>query len=189
MRSSGISAPVITLHRNYAGIGNRDTPEFYLNKMRKIAALMELRGYTLRSGGADGADSAFYEGLVDKSRAEIYLPWDGYNGYSHKACIPAEAYRLVENLVPSFQHRSQAVQNLFARNAQQILGKDLDSPSEFVICYTRDGYTGPHDRSIRTGGTKVAIDLAVSLGIPVLNLKRIDHHNKVINYFNDDTIL
>jgi hypothetical protein len=69
------------------------------------------------------------------------------------------------------------------------LGKDLDSPSEFVICYTRDGYTGPHDRSFRTGGTKIAIDLAVSIGIPVFNIKRIDHHNTVVNYFNDDHLL
>jgi hypothetical protein len=178
-----------TLSRAYAGIGNRDTPEFYLSKMRKIAALMELRGYVLRSGGADGADTAFYDGLVNKANSEVFVPWDGFNNNLIKANIPPEAFRIAENFVRNFQDIPQSVQKLFARNVQQVLGKNLDSPSEFIICYTRDGYTGPNDRSFHTGGTKVAIDIAASMNIPVFNLKRTDHHNKVVNYFNDDYVL
>jgi hypothetical protein len=175
--------------RSYAGVGNRDTPLFYLNAMSKIAFRLEARAYILRSGGADGADTAFYNGLKDKNNSEIYLPWDGFNNLPYKSVIPNEAFRIAENFKPDFQNLSPAVQNLYARNVQQILGKDLNDPCRFVICYTRDGYTGNGTRSVRTGGTKLAIDLAASLNILVINLKRTDHYNRMAEYFNKDTLL
>jgi len=45
--------------------------------MRRCATRLELLGYTLRSGGANGADTAFEEGCC---RKELYLPWPGFNG-------------------------------------------------------------------------------------------------------------
>ena len=56
------------------------------------------------------------------------------------------------------------------RNVYQVLGKDLNTPSEFVICWTPDGAETANERSIKTGGTGFAIALADSLGIPVYNL-------------------
>lgn len=63
--------------RAYAGIGSRRTPPEVLGRMRRVAERLDARGYTLRSGGADGADSAFADGATDK---EIFLPWRGFNG-------------------------------------------------------------------------------------------------------------
>lgn len=46
----------------YTGIGSRETPPDILELMTKIARFMFKQGFTLRSGGADGADSAFEAG-------------------------------------------------------------------------------------------------------------------------------
>jgi predicted Rossmann fold nucleotide-binding protein DprA/Smf involved in DNA uptake len=46
----------------YAGIGSRETPKEICNKMTEIASLLEKQDFVLRSGGANGADSAFEKG-------------------------------------------------------------------------------------------------------------------------------
>ena len=43
----------------YTGIGSRETPHHILTLMTEIANILDNIGYTLRSGGADGADTAF----------------------------------------------------------------------------------------------------------------------------------
>lgn len=46
----------------YAGIGSRETPEWVLTIFERMGSWMAKRGDKLRSGGADGADSAFENG-------------------------------------------------------------------------------------------------------------------------------
>lgn len=41
----------------YTGVGNRDTPHEYLEKMTVLASLLEKEGCILRSGGAEGAET------------------------------------------------------------------------------------------------------------------------------------
>ena len=43
----------------YTGIGARTTPNDVLKDMTNIASNLEQSGFILRSGGANGADSAF----------------------------------------------------------------------------------------------------------------------------------
>ena len=47
----------------YAGIGSRSTPPEVQAVMRTLANNLEYTGFTLRSGGAKGADSAFEHGV------------------------------------------------------------------------------------------------------------------------------
>jgi predicted Rossmann fold nucleotide-binding protein DprA/Smf involved in DNA uptake len=47
----------------YAGIGARSTPPQILSVMTRLASKLEGMGYTLRSGGAAGADTAFERGV------------------------------------------------------------------------------------------------------------------------------
>jgi len=65
----------------YTGIGSRQTPPNVIATMEKIARRLADRGFTLRSGGADGADTAFERGAGSGS-TEIYLPWKGFNSSS-----------------------------------------------------------------------------------------------------------
>ena len=61
----------------YAGIGSRETPGGTLKRMGVISGALHTLGFKLRSGAADGADSAF-EKFAGNNK-EIYLPWKGFN--------------------------------------------------------------------------------------------------------------
>lgn len=152
----------------YAGIGSRTTPAAVLSLMHRIAARLSELGYTLLSGGATGADSAFASGA---SKKEIYLPWPGFSGNHSVFDRPgAEAFRVASCLHPTWNHCKEQVQALHARNAHEILGQDLRSPVDFVVCWTPDGCESELQRTRLTGGTGQAIALADRWGIPVINL-------------------
>lgn len=156
----------------YAGIGSRKAPHAALAMMRRVAKRLDERGYTLRSGGADGADTAFESG---STRKEIFLPWPGFNGNAsplHE--LPPAAFEIAAAVHPAFGKLSDAVKKLMARNSMQILGVNLDSPVDFVVCWTTDGAECETERSAGTGGTGQAIALADRCGIPVFNLARED---------------
>lgn len=158
-------------YKPYAGIGSRDTPIETLELMEVIGRALDFHGFTLRSGGAIGADSAFESGAVsnDCGTQEIFLPWKGYNR-KRNGIIPfvegSETYRkaqaIASSMHPAWHKCSSGVRTLHTRNVAQILGRDLKSPSLFVICYTKGG------RLI--GGTAMAIKIAQMHNIPVFNM-------------------
>lgn len=158
----------------YAGIGARKTPASALRIMTGLAMRLNELGFVLRSGGADGADSAFARGAADK---ENYLPWQGFNGITSEYFEPSlGAMRLASFLHPGWARLGDPVKKLMARNGHQVLGKDLVSPVDLVICWTPDGAEKSSQRSKMTGGTGQAIDLADRMGIPVFNL----YHNNAV---------
>ena len=57
----------------YAGIGSRLTPAPVLDLMNRIATHLVKKGWTLRSGGADGADTAFASGTWEDD-TQLFLP-------------------------------------------------------------------------------------------------------------------
>ena len=64
----------------YTGIGSRDTPKKYLRYMELAATYLAENGLILRSGGADGADTAFEKGCdFVNGKKEIFLPWQNFN--------------------------------------------------------------------------------------------------------------
>lgn len=160
------------LSRCYTGIGSRSTPPKVQKTIERVAARLEELGYTLRSGGADGADSAFEAGC---SKKQIFLPWPGFNGRkSEFQGVTGEALLLASVLHPKFGRLSESAQKLMARNGFQVLGPDLRTPSDFVVCWTPDGVETEAERSYKTGGTGQAIALADRWGIPVFNMARPD---------------
>lgn len=156
----------------YAGIGSRQTPELILALMKKVASYLEQHEYVLRSGGANGADSAFASGCTVK---QIYVPWDDFNNLPLVYPIPEFAFTLASSLHPAWDKLSKGAKTLMARNCMQILGPNLDHPSSFVICWTKDGCSKDSERTSKTGGTGQAISLANRNGIPVFNLAREEH--------------
>jgi ribA/ribD-fused uncharacterized protein len=147
----------------YAGIGSRETPVEVLETMRKIAAFLAGKGYTLRSGAAPGADSAFEQGAVSVGgKTEIWVPWRGFNG-RRSALVPTpEAFALAEQHHPAWAACKQGAKALHARNGHQVLGASLRDPVEFIVCWTKGG-TG-------AGGTGQALRIARSLDIEVYDL-------------------
>ena len=150
---------------SYAGIGSRKTPPEIIVLFYQIGKQLGEQKLILRSGGANGADSAFEQGCDFVSGPkEIYLPWRGFNGSSSPLyTTDPKAFDLVAEVIPYWKNiRNPSVRALQARNAHQVLGKDLASPCAFVICWTEQGAL--------KGGTATAIHLAHTHNIPVFNL-------------------
>ena len=156
----------------YAGIGARKTPKDVLRKMRNAAKAMATMGFTLRSGGAPGADCAFSEGyeqvLSPDGFLEIYLPKYQFNGFICDGITchgppGAEARAIAKTIHPYWANLGNLGRDFMARNAHQILGLDLETPCQFILCWTADGKA--------SGGTGQAIRHADKLGIPVLNFR------------------
>jgi hypothetical protein len=155
------------LLRSYAGIGSRETPDDVLALMRQFAVVMAGMDWTLRSGCAPGADSAFEEGaLAVAGKTELFLPWPGFEGRSEDMVAltrpSAAAYEVSEKHHPAWEKLSRGARALQARNAHQVLGADLKSPVKFVLCWTKDAK--------RRGGTGQALRIAEAMRILIFDV-------------------
>ncbi len=176
----------------YAGIGSRETPENIQDLMTAAAKRLEARGFTLRSGFAGGADTAFELGTRKDDQREIFAPWKGFGsnpdskhekkrwdqirrheGITGERFEPAKArllegamFRKAEQLAaphhPNWDQLPDGHRKLHSRNMGQVYGPTLDTPARFEMAYTVDGKA--------SGGTGQAIRTAHASGIPVLNL-------------------
>ena len=156
----------------YAGIGARKTPVEVQIVMSNIATWLSNKGYTLRSGGAIGADTAFEKGA--NSNKEIF--------YAHHATDAAMAVAMTYH--SHWSSCSDYAKKLHARNAFQILGDPLYlDPVDFVICWTPDGCERHEDRTRETGGTGTAISIASMNDIRVYNLYNESSINELREFF------
>lgn len=82
--------------------------------------------------------------------------------------------------VLKLSEREMSIRNLHTRTVYQILREYLDDPVRMVICWTPDGATTRDEYRVgETGGTGIAIALADALRIPVFNLNRQDHLDRI----------
>lgn len=156
----------------YAGVGSRKINASMFYKMQGISRDLYSLGYTLRSGGAEGSDRAFESGLEEPTNIqsmckEIYLPWKRFNGnksvlYPKNLDKWKEAEFIAEQHHPRWKDLSYQSRAFHTRNVFQVLGKDLKTPSKFIMCYTENG-SGK-------GGTGQAIRVARTFGIEVFDL-------------------
>jgi len=147
----------------YTGVGSRSAPRDILDLMTNIASRLSQAGLTLRSGGAAGADKAFERGAAGV--ADIYRA-------NHATW---EAMEIAKKYHPRWQACSSYARKLHARNVFQVLGREMNEPSEFMICWTPYGCISHTDRSRFTGGTGTAISIAEAYGVPIFNLQRKAH--------------
>lgn len=158
----------------YTGVGSRRTPEEMIKKLRYLARVLASNGFILRSGAADGADTAFEEGCDKVAGAkEIYIAWKGFSKrFDIKFVeITQAAMDLASTLHPNWNWLKQGAKLLHSRNTYQVLGVELDEPSDFTVCYTPDGAETLEALNSKTGGTSTAIRLSLLRGVPVFNLK------------------
>jgi len=159
----------------YTGIGSRKTPKVTLGLMFNIGAKMALLGHILRSGGAAGADKAFENGCKSASGTKkIFFASDVNN--RPDAIDLALSYHGAPHLCSTY------AQKLHGRNSFQILGINLDSPSDGVICWTPDGCVNHESRTIKTGGTGTAISIASTRQIKIWNLSRPEHFDRWVTW-------
>jgi hypothetical protein len=154
----------------YAGIGARVIDPDTTIEFIKIGRQLAQMNFALRSGGTEGSDLAFEQGAKDSNgEMEIFLPWTEFNHNKSSLIlpqiIPDAIVEIASTLYPRWYSANNAAQRLHARNVQQILGKNLDEESAFVVCYTDRSYTDPS----AFGGTMFGIKLAERYNIPVYN--------------------
>ena len=161
----------------YAGIGSRKTPPEILEIMTQIATKLERRGWLLRSGGADGADTAFEDGVHDPANKIIYLPWKGFNGRQEEPDFvwkyTSEHEKIAHDCHPRWQFLKRGAKMLHTRNVAQVLGDDCKSPATVIICWTPDGKS--------SGGTGQALRIGRRNGVIVFNLHDQETLEKFIN--------
>jgi predicted NAD-dependent protein-ADP-ribosyltransferase YbiA (DUF1768 family) len=165
----------------YAGIGSRETPDDIFAKFSTLAGRLAKLGFVLRSGGAEGADTAFQLGCAAQlGKMDIYLPWPGFNNNtSNLYNITPEAMAMAAKFHPAWANLSDGAKKLQARNCYQVLGYNLKSPSTFVVCYTKGGKG--------EGGTGQAIRIAKHYNIPVFDFGALGAEDK-LNAFIDSLV-
>lgn len=138
-------------------------------------------GVTFTSGlcelGMDGIAQKAYSkavdlGLAKESQFEVYVA-DQYNirrstlPRKHLAIVRnkdliSETERIASEVHPAWDRCNEWARGMHSRNCHQILGYDLQSPVDAVICWTPDGAV--------VGGTATALKLSMKYDIPVFNL-------------------
>jgi len=141
----------------YTGVGSRKVPQDIARLMTRIAIKLDLMGMTLRSGGADGSDKAFEAGATAK---DIFFAKDA----------TPEAMEIAATFHPAWNRCSTYARKLHGRNSFQVMGRELNRPSLFLVCWTPDGCEDHVERTIKTGGTGTAISIANWLAVRVINL-------------------
>lgn len=162
------------------GIGSRRAPETILTHMKTIGIWCLNNDIELRSGHCKGPDWFFEQGAQEYCTA--YLPWVGYNSYLKSRatlkCINYFAHlQLMRRKLIFDNHANPYALNdvsytFMSRNCHQVLGDNLDHPSNALVCYTPDGK--------HSGGTGFAMNLAYAFGIPIINMYKYDTSDKVI---------
>lgn len=138
-------------------------------------------GVTFTSGlcelGMDGIAQKAYSkavdlGLAKESQFEVYVA-DQHNirrstlPRKHLATVRnkdliSETERIASEVHPAWDRCNEWARGMHSRNCHQILGYDLQSPVDAVICWTPDGAV--------VGGTATVIRIAMKYDIPVFNL-------------------
>jgi hypothetical protein len=138
-------------------------------------------GVTFTSGlcelGMDGIAQKAYSkavdlGLASESQFEVYVA-DQHNirrstlPRKHLAIVRnkdliSETERIASEVHPAWDKCNDWARGMHSRNCHQILGYDLQSPVDAVICWTPNGAV--------VGGTRTALMIAMREGIPVFNL-------------------
>jgi hypothetical protein len=120
-----------------------------------------------RSGGAAGADIAFETGFRStRGSFAVFRPRPLATMRAEMDLFDREVRPIAGAHMPSIFGMSAGNAGLLARNMNQVLGADLRSPCDFVVCWTPTlDY-----RSREAGGTRYACLLAQARGIPIFNI-------------------
>ena len=175
----------------YTGVGSREISKEEYSILVDIGERMAQLGYILRSGGAEGSDSAFQEGAckINQELTEIWLPWEDFNiklQQKYPKCNYEKFMSLYEYnvarkellttaIIPWFDTMGNRgahlhpegwiapVKKLHARNYYQVVGKDSLSK----VCI----YAAPEEKGDVKGGTRSAVFLSRYYGIPTFNIR------------------
>jgi hypothetical protein len=150
------------------------------------------RGATLRSGSAVGMDS-WFERLWTGPK-EIYIPRETYKPDRQSPVVRrdgvdgaialrddargARASSMARSIHPAWNAMGVAGKQLHTRNVFQVLGFDLNEPSDLIVYYANYDSDGIGI----VGGTRTAVMLARQYNIPEYNLILPDDIDRLLNF-------
>jgi hypothetical protein len=138
-------------------------------------------------------DEAFSQGSA--GREEIWAPWKGFRKDERSSITrqriqsPAQQIEsgnmlIREGICPHFFNMKPSIQALFARNVFQITGQrsemgECDPLSDFVVYWAPENTKG-----VISGGTRIAVYLARSMGIPTYNLDIKSQRDEILDHLD-----
>ena len=175
------------------GIGTRTPPtdDENLNETMRVFCYYAVKmGWLLRSGGATGMDS-WFERLWNGNK-EIYIHKprtggriDGENGAIHvdgMRMFKARDIALGIHPNPKALKRKPDALGLHTRNIFQVLGANLDEPSDIIVYYAKFDDTGKEI----AGGTRTAVVLGKQKQINHFNLILPDERTRLLEYVGQE---
>lgn len=122
--------------------------------------------------------------MAQNGAVELYLPWESFE---HERLAPilstetwiwcepsAAALEMASHFHPIWDRLKQGARKLHARNCHQVLGGELNSRADLIVCWTPGG--GIDGSSSKSGGTGMALRIATAYGpIGVINLANENH--------------
>lgn len=168
--------------KRYVGCGSSQAPAQILQLATKLAGVLSDKGLVLRASEQPGMDAAFCKG--SKGKFFTYLPDEDFSCQSVWG-VPSDirpgsaAVAIARKLNPGFlmlpelERRWEIVANSLLVG---LSGTDL---AKILICWTPDGATKPAEFTDQTGHTARYIRLAAALNIPVINLARRSHRDRI----------
>lgn len=203
-------------YKPYTLIGSRQTPDEFLTLMTSIALVLMKKGYTGRSGAADGCDSCLeeaYELFVGQEghcaeAMEVFLPWRGFNGRMSK--FPP--YYLPQKFSQDIQDRTEEIAREI-HPAWDLTRIDKDTCEEVPV--VSKGAKTLHKRNIHqilginldtpslfvifwakpktgtqvSGGTNTGVQLGIKHNVEVFNLyfpEVRERLQKMVDNFNEE---
>ena len=146
------------MKRFYTGVGSRETPLDIQRQMIGFASVLESWDFILRSGHAKGADIAFERGVLNDCNKKIYSA-------GTKMEVDDDTWKKSVAIAIAHHPNPGAAMKyiaLIGRNPFQVLGDDLKTKSDFVICWTANGKD--------VGGTGTTMRIATAYIIPIYNM-------------------
>lgn len=165
--------------RYYTGIGSRKAPLPILKRAQALGKELALEGFIGRSGKAEGMDEAFMRGFGDAGIGSFinYLPYPSFREslLAPSGCVDVSFYPehiwkeaiLIAREVygKGWFEITPGARDLHTRNVFQVLGDDLETPSEFVLYWAES-----KGRNAVKGGTNTAFQVARKFNIPTFKI-------------------
>lgn len=175
-------------------VGSRSTPEDIIEIMKHTGRAIAKKGWVVRTGDAEGADKAFRLGTnIEGGFLEVYTPQESSHisyhtwKYDQTEEVSMKLWNEFANRSdrPRWDNMKKYTRNLMTRNVCQVMGYNLETASNCLICWTPDGVTEGKNTTGETGGTGHAIRVASHFGVPVRNLANQGHKDKITRWAED----
>lgn len=155
----------------YAGVGPRKAPAEALALLSGLSASLARAGLMLRTGYADGADLALYQGAIDAGgAAELILPWSGYNQCSGGHVLTNPRAMEIARQMWGPEPVTDTIARLLATGVTHVLGLNLDDPAPFVVYWLPFRPGQAVNAPLPQSGTAVGVRTARAYGIPAFNV-------------------